>query len=224
MKPVVAIDGPSGAGKSTVARMLALELGYVHLDTGAMYRAVALAANRAGVDYADNAALDRLCSGLDLKLEPTEDGVRVLLGGEDVTGQIRSPQMSRGSSAVSAIPEVRKHMVNLQRQVGRGGAVVAEGRDMGTVVFAGSRAKFYLDASVEERARRRHMELGSRGITQPMDEVMAEMLQRDLDDSSREHSPLSKAPDAVYVDTTGLTPKEVVQVLAGKVRELEAGS
>jgi cytidylate kinase len=223
MKQVVAIDGPSGAGKSTVARMLAAKLGYTHLDTGAMYRAVALAASRRGISYGDGPGLDKLCAGLSIELAAAGDTVKVFLNGEDVTDAIRTPEMSLGSSAVSAVPQVRDHMVRLQRKAGEGGGVVAEGRDMGTVVFADTRAKFYLDASLEERARRRCDELEEKGMPEPLEKVLSQMEERDRNDSTRDHSPLMRADDAVYVDSTAMSPGEVVKTIARRVRELEAG-
>jgi cytidylate kinase len=221
LKPVVAIDGPSGSGKSTVARLLSKRLGYTHLDTGAMYRAVALAAMRSHIPLNDNKALDDLCSRIGIELVAVRGVGRILLNGEDVTEEIRLPELSMGSSAVSAVPEVRRHMVRLQREIGSRGAVVAEGRDMGTVVFHDTRAKFFLDAAPQERARRRWLQLQEGGVKVDMGKVLNELLQRDKNDESREHSPLKKAEDAVFVDTTDKTAEEVTDILAEKVLELE---
>jgi len=221
LKPVVAIDGPSGSGKSTVARMLSRRLGYTHLDTGAMYRAVALAAVRNQISLDDGPSLNNLCESLRIELVPKNEGVLVYLNGEDVTDDIRLPEMSLGSSAVSALPEVRRHMVRLQRELGREGAVVAEGRDMGTVVFPDTPAKFYLDASLQERARRRWKQLQEGGVREELDKVLNEIRQRDMNDASRDHSPLRKAEDAIYVDTTYKTVEEVTKILAERVLELE---
>lgn len=221
MKQIVAIDGPSGSGKSTVAAMLSRELGYMHLDTGAMYRAVALAAYYKNIPYDDPGRLNELCEKIRIEMHQGEDSVSVFLNGREVTEEIRSPEMSLGSSAVSSVPEVRSHMVRLQREIGRSGGIVAEGRDMGTVVFPGTPAKFYLDASPDERARRRWLQLKEMGIEENSDKVRSEMEKRDLKDASREHSPLKKADDAIHVDTTGMTIHEVVQELADRVRELE---
>jgi len=221
MKPVVAIDGPSGSGKSTVARMLSEKLGYLHLDTGAMYRAVALAATNGGIPFGDGPALSRMCGEIHIELNQEPRGIRVLLDGEDVTEKIRLPEMSMGSSAVSAVPEVRAHMVRLQREIGDKGGVVAEGRDMGTVVFPRSKAKFFLDASPRVRARRRWLELQARGHRVEFRNVLEEMVKRDLCDSSRGNSPLKKADDAVLVDTTGKAVEEVVRILYDRVLELE---
>ncbi len=221
MKQIVAIDGPSGAGKSTLSRTLARSLNYLHLDTGAMYRAVALAAIGAGVTLNDPAGLDKLCSVIDIKLKDEPDGLVVMLDGVDVTEQIRTPEISIASSNVSAVSEVRRHMVRLQREMGAQGGVIAEGRDVGTVVFPGTRAKFYIDASLWERARRRHEELKEKGADDTLEQVMAEIEQRDKNDSARSDSPLRIADDAIIVDTTYMTPEEVVKYIAEKVRELE---
>lgn len=221
MKQVVAIDGPSGSGKSTVAAMLAKALGYMHLDTGAMYRAVALAAAQDSIPYDDADHLDEMCQRLRIEMRQGQKGLLVYLNGQDVSEEIRSPGMSLGSSAVSSVPQVRNHMVRLQREIGRAGGIVAEGRDMGTVVFPDTRAKFYLDASPDERARRRWLQLKEVGIDENPDKVRREMVQRDHMDSSREHSPLKKADDAIHIDTTGMTIDQVVEKLASKVRELE---
>ncbi len=221
MKQIVAIDGPSGSGKSTVAALLAKKLGYMHLDTGAMYRAVALAAVLDNLPYDDAKGLDKLCEQIRLEMRRNDDIVSVYLNGRDVTEEIRSPEMSLGSSAVSAVPEVRSHMVRLQREIGSTGGIVAEGRDMGTVVFPDTPAKFYLDASPEERARRRWLQLKEMGMDEAPEKVRREMDERDQNDTSRKHSPLKKAEDAINVDTTGMSIGQVIETLADKVKELE---
>ena len=221
MKQVVAIDGPSGSGKSTVATLLAKKLGYIHLDTGAMYRAVALAAALEKIPFDDEKRLDGLCERIRIELYRENDGISVFLNGKDVTREIRTPEMSLGSSSVSSVPRVRDHMVRLQRAIGRSGGVVAEGRDMGTVVFPETRAKFYLDASSEERARRRWRQLKEMGQGEDLEKVHEEMVLRDQMDSSREHSPLTMADDAVHIDTTGMTIEAVVEKIEVIVRELE---
>lgn len=221
MKQIVAIDGPSGSGKSTVASMLSKELGYMHLDTGAMYRAVALAAVQENIELDDSIGLDELCGRIRIDMHPHEDGVSVFLNGKDVTEAIRSPDMSLGSSAVSSVEKVRSHMVRLQREIGGSGGIVAEGRDMGTVVFPDTAAKFYLDASPEERSRRRWQQLGEMGIEEDPEKVRRELDERDRNDSSREHSPLRIADDAIHIDTTGKSVKQVVMMIARKVEDLE---
>jgi cytidylate kinase len=199
---VVAIDGPAGAGKSTVARAVAAALGFTYLDTGAMYRAVALAATERGVPAASIAA--------SLKIEP---GERTLLDGRDVTDEIRTPAVSEVASRVAADPEVRRAVVAQQKRRLSEGDWVAEGRDIGTVVAPGAEVKVFLTADPEERARRRAAELGVDAAT-----VLAEQTIRDERDRTREHSPLAPAEGAVVVDTTGMTFAEVVEEIAALVR------
>src|SRR2546430_6805561 len=208
--PIVAIDGPAGAGKSTVARQLARRLGFTIIDTGAIYRSVALAAQRAGISWEDDTGLARL---LDTGLGLTFQGERVLLRGEDVTEAIRTPEISRGASVVSARPVVRQKLLQLQRDMGRSAprGAVLEGRDIGTVVFPDAEVKFFLTASDATRAQRRHAELAERGLAMPLDEVLAEQRRRDKDDMERSIAPLRAAPDAILVDTTGLDLGEVVE-------------
>ena len=214
MRPIVAIDGPAGAGKSTVARELARRLGFTIVDTGAIYRAVALAAQRAGIGWEDDAALGRLLdSGLGVSFVPAADGQRVLLHADDVSEAIRTPEISRGASIVSARPTVRQKLLGLQRQLGRSApaGAVMEGRDIGTVVFPDADVKFFLTANAEARAARRHAELAERGLPVPLGEVLEDQRRRDKDDSERAIAPLKPAPDAVVVDTTGLDLEEVVE-------------
>ena len=214
MPPIVAIDGPAGAGKSTVARELARRLGFTIVDTGAIYRAVALAARRANIGWEDDKALSQLLDeGLGISFAPGPDNQRVLLHGEDVTEAIRTPEISRGASVVSARPVVRRKLLGLQRQLGRaaGKGAVLEGRDIGTVVFPDADVKFFLTASDEARAARRHAELQDRGLSVPLQEVLADQRQRDKDDSERAIAPLKPALDAVVVDTTGMDLGEVVE-------------
>jgi cytidylate kinase len=208
--PIVAIDGPAGAGKSTVARQLASRLGFAIIDTGAIYRSVALAARRAGIAWDDDEGLRRL---LDAGLGLSFDGERVLLSGEDVTEAIRAPEISRGASVVSARPVVRQKLLQLQRDLGHAAprGAVLEGRDIGTVVFPDAQVKFFLTASDTARAQRRHAELAEKGIQVPLEEVFADQQRRDKDDTERAIAPLRPAPDAVRVDTTGLDLSEVVE-------------
>ncbi len=214
---IVAIDGPAGAGKSTVAKRLAGCLGYVLLDTGALYRCVALAAQRSEIAWDDESAVANLAQGLArdgaIVLQPdagAERGFRVMLKGEDVSRAIRTPGVSMGASRVSAIAAVRQALLDLQRSVGRAGGVVAEGRDIGTVVFPNAEAKFFLTASVELRARRRRAELEATGSSVDISVVRAEVVQRDKQDSERAHAPLRQAQDAVLVDSTNRSVDEVV--------------
>jgi len=221
---IVAIDGPAGAGKSTASRAVAARLGFAMVDTGAIYRTVALAATRAGVALDDDARLGALLPGVAIRFAPPATpgtGQRVLLGDEDVSVLIRTPPMSLGASKVSARPVVRAGLLDLQRRLalapGNAGAVL-EGRDIGTVVFPDADAKFFLTASPEERARRRHAELQAKGDPSSFDEVLADQLRRDRDDSERAVAPLRPAADAVVVDTSGIPLDAVVDRL---VRDVE---
>jgi CMP/dCMP kinase len=215
---VVTIDGPAGAGKSTTARQLAARLQYAFLDTGAIYRTVALSARRQGVDWSDGVALAALAASLDLHFEGSGPQSRVVVGGQDITGDIRTPEISDGASRVSAFPEVRAALLSLQRSIGARGRIVAEGRDTGTVVFPTAAAKFFLTAPVQVRADRRTRELQAAG--QPVDpaEVLREMDLRDARDRTRAVSPLRKADDAVEIDTAGLSADEVVDRMEAVVR------
>ena len=220
-KVVVAIDGPAGAGKSTVTRALTRELGYQLLDTGALYRSVALAASRAGVPLHDEPRVAELAGSLPIRFELDGDVNRVYLDGEDVSEAIRTSEMSEGASVVSALPAVRAALLDLQRDIGRAGGVVAEGRDIGTVVFPDAPVKFFLTASVAERARRRLAELEQRGEITDIETVKAEIERRDHRDSSRGVAPLRQAPDAVLVDSTGRSVDEIVTEMAVAVRRAE---
>jgi CMP/dCMP kinase len=220
---IVAIDGPAGAGKSTASRLLAARLGFAMVDTGAIYRTVALAATRAGIALDDDPGLAALLPALAIRFAPPAAagaGQRVLLGSEDVSTEIRTPPMSLGASKVSARPVVRAGLLDLQRRLatapGNVGAVL-EGRDIGTVVFPDADAKFFLVATAEERARRRHAELSAKGDPSTFDEVLADQRQRDKDDSEREIAPLKPAEDAVVVDTSGTPLEAVVETLAREV-------
>ena len=220
---VIAIDGPSGAGKSTVASLLARRLGVPYLDTGAMYRAVALLALRQGatVPLADEVAerVRRIDVGGRLLIASGADGsVHVVLDGEDVSAAIRTPDCTLMASAVSALPEVRTMLVRLQRELGRRGGGVVEGRDIGTVVFPDADLKVFLTASDEVRARRRHQELLAKGQQVDFDQVLADQRKRDADDSSRELAPLKAADDAVVVDSSGVPFDGVVGQIAALAR------
>lgn len=208
---IVTIDGPSGGGKSTISRMLAAKLGFTYLDTGAMYRAVGLKMKRAGIDPDDELAVAAALEDLDIHLSPKDnDDVRVLLNGEDVSAAIRTAEMGPIASRVSAKKAVRKKLTKLQQHMGRKGSIVAEGRDMGTVVFPGADFKFFLDASAEERARRRYEQLKERGEKADYDAILEQIIKRDEDDSSRELAPLKPAKDAILVDSSKMNPDEVL--------------
>jgi len=216
---VIAIDGPSGAGKSTIARMLARRLGYTYIDTGALYRAIGWKVKQDGVDPSDDAALQQLCSRTDVTIKHDPNGQRVLVNGVEVTGEIRTPEMGMMASAVSKSPAVRARLLTLQRGLGASGGVVMDGRDIGTVVFPGADVKFYLDASAEERGRRRWRELKEQGMDVDQAVITAEMRARDLQDISRDIAPLKRAPDASYVDSSSLTIEEVVAAMLSACAE-----
>jgi cytidylate kinase len=219
----VAIDGPAGAGKSTTARLLAARLRYDLLDTGAIYRVMALLARRSGVPWEDGPGVAALADGLDLKFR-LEGGVNhVVVGGVDTSKEIRTPEMSDGASRVSALPEVRDALLDLQRRLGAEGGVVVEGRDIGTVVFPDAGAKFFLTANADERARRRVAELQAAGRPADFAATRAEMQARDERDSNRSVAPLKQAPDAVAIDSSGLTAEEVVSRMAAIVAGAAGG-
>lgn len=206
---VIAIDGPAGSGKSTVARQVAERLGFIYIDTGAMYRAIALVAIRKGVALDDRPALEDLARSADLRFVPESN--RLLLGDEDITSSIRTAEVSQSSSIVSTVEGVRRELVSMQRRMGRDGNVVMEGRDIGSVVFPNAEVKVYLDASPEARARRRFEEEPD-GMS--FEQVVEEIRKRDERDRQREHSPLVRAPGAVEIDTTTMTIPEVVDRVA----------
>ncbi len=218
-RPVVTIDGPTASGKSTVARAVAARLGSIYVDTGAMYRSVALAAMRRGLDLSDADAVARLAQTLAIEFRQDARGLRVVLNGEDVTEAIRTPEVSDGASIVSTSPGVRTAMVARQREMGADGGVVMEGRDIGTVVFPDAEVKIFLKASLEARARRRHDELKARGVNVDFDEVRRTEAQRDQRDETRALSPLRPAADAVVLDTTNQAVEEVIETIVRLVRE-----
>ena len=212
MAIVIAIDGPAGAGKSTIARRIADKLGYVYVDSGAMYRAVALWAMRRGVALSDMHRLEQLATEAAIEFAPG-DG-KVLLNGEDVSQAIRTPEVSEAASEVSRIAAVRRALVAKQREIGEHNSIVMEGRDIGSVVFPNATVKIFLDALPEVRAERRAAE-----STLPAEVVAEHIRQRDRRDQTRAHSPLVQAPDAVYVDTTGMTLEEVEAALLKIIRD-----
>jgi cytidylate kinase len=210
MKDVITIDGPAGSGKSTVSRRLAKRIQALYLDTGAMYRAVALAAKRQGIHLNDGTRLRELCSCLDLHFKMDEAPPRLFLDGEDISLAIRSPEMDMASSKVSAVREVREAMTELQRKMAMDMRLVAEGRDMGTVVFPDAKHKFFLTASLKVRAERRYRELLGRGEGVPKALVESELKKRDHQDETRPLAPLRPAEDAKLIDSTLMTPEEVI--------------
>lgn len=226
-RPVVAIDGPAGAGKSTVTKLVAERLGYLLVDTGALYRTVALAVARAGIAFEDEKRVGDLAEALAsqnaVSVGRAADGAMlVFLFGEDVSSKIRTQELGQGASIVSAQPRVREALLELQRAAGRDGGVVLEGRDIGTVVFPQAEAKFYLTASVDERARRRHAQLAAAGTPADLETVRSEVVVRDHRDSTRPIAPLRRAPDAIEVDSSGISIEDVVDHIVSRVKVLEA--
>ena len=217
MALIVAIDGPSGVGKTTTSKLVAHELNLPHIDTGAMYRAIGLAAIRDGIDTRDADALEALAARATIEFVPG-DPPRVLLEGEDITSLIRTPEMSMAASNVSAVPAVRRVLVRLQQELGRRNGGVLEGRDIGTKVFPETPHKFFLTARPEVRARRRYAELIARGQPADYDSVLADCMLRDTQDSTRADSPLTWHESYTVIDTSDLTIGEVVGVIVGRVR------
>jgi cytidylate kinase len=218
-KHIIAIDGPVGSGKSTVARRVAEMLGYTHLDSGAMYRAVGLKALREGVPLDSAERLAQIAESARIDLVPQDGKLRVLLDGEDVTEAIRAPEVSHAASVVAVVPGVRHPMVDEQRRAGAQGGVVMEGRDIGSVVFPDADLKIFLDASPEVRAARRQREYEEKGEPMEFEKVLAEVHARDRRDREREMSPLVRAPDAVVVDNTAMDAEETARVIVLLARE-----
>lgn len=214
---IIAVDGPSGAGKSTVSQKLAEKMGYLYLDTGAMYRAAALKALRMGLDLDDPDSVAKIKDELEIDLVKGPDCLRVLLGGEDVSNEIRRPDMGMAASRISRHRAIREKLWSLQRRLGEKGGVVAEGRDMGTVVFPRADFKFFVTASAEERARRRYSELAQKGYQVDYNEVLEDVKKRDEQDSKRELAPLKSAEDAVLVDTTSLNIEQTVEKILAHI-------
>lgn len=214
----VAIDGPAGAGKSTIARSVAKELGFIYVDTGALYRAIGLHALQNGADPKVQEQVKPLLSGLTVRLCFVDSEQRVLLNGEDVSEQIRTPEVSMAASGVSALKSVREFLFELQRSMAKENDVVMDGRDIGTVVLPNAQVKIFLTATPQERARRRHRELLEKGAQVSYGEVLADLKKRDYDDSHRAIAPLKPAADAVVVNTTTLNLQESIQLLLGIIR------
>lgn len=217
-KLIIAIDGPSGAGKSTLSKALARELEYLNIDTGAMYRSVALLAQQKGVDLHDEAGLKKLCADLSIKFIRCQDSEKVIANGVDVSAEIRTPEVSLLTAQVAASPSVRDAMVKLQREMGAKGGVVLEGRDIGTVVFPYADVKFFLLATAEERGRRRYEELLAKGSDVTLEQTIAEVQARDKTDMSRTHAPLIQADDAIVIDSTQLPINAVLEKMTTIVK------
>jgi cytidylate kinase len=215
-KLLITIDGPAGAGKTSVSRALADRLGYRYIDTGALYRGIALAVRNQGVDPQDGESLKRLCKDIDLNFIKQKQGLVLFLNGENISDRIRTPEITMMASTVSAHPIVREFLLDLQKDLGREKAAVFEGRDMGTVVFPHADLKFFLDASTRTRARRRYEEQKSK-ISQTLDEVERDIQRRDRNDSTRDVAPLKPAADAIIIDSTEMNVDEVVDFMVSHI-------
>ena len=218
---VIAIDGPSGAGKSTAARLLAERLGYLYIDTGAMYRAIGWKAKQEQIDTSDEGKLMDLCRRSVVTIKQDNKDPRIYLDGVDVTGEIRTPEMGMMASAVSKSPAVRARLLILQRELGRNGRVVLDGRDIGTVVFPDAEVKFFLDASEEERGRRRYLELKAKGMDVDCARITKEIQDRDRQDSERELAPLKKASDALLIDCTALSIDATIEKMLAVINKVK---
>lgn len=220
MSIAVAIDGPAGAGKSTIARAAASSLGFIYVDTGALYRSIGLNALRKGVDLADTKAIENSLEGMKVELSFDEQGAQiVLLNGEDVSSLIRTPEVSMSASKVSAVPAVRAFLLDLQRNMAKTQSVIMDGRDIGTVVLPDAEVKIFLTASPEIRAKRRFDELIQKGQQVKYEDVLADVIERDYNDSHREIAPLKPAEDSVLADTSGLTLEESIELIINIIKE-----
>ncbi len=214
---VIAVDGPSGAGKSTTARLLADRLCYIYIDTGAMYRAVGWKAKQEGIDPKDEEKIADLCRRTEVTIRQDKNNSSFYVDGQDVTGEIRTPEMGMMASAVSKSPAVRARLLTLQRELGKKGGVVMDGRDIGTVVFPDADVKFYLDASAEERGRRRYRELKDKGMDVDLMRITQEIRDRDKQDSSRSLAPLRRAENALLIDSTVLSIDAVLEKMLSEI-------
>jgi cytidylate kinase len=222
-KKIITIDGPAGAGKSTVSKALAKKLGYIYLDTGALYRALAHKALKAKISLEDTSELANLCSGTTVSLKNVDGKMFVLVDGEDVGNKIRTEEVGLAASKISAFDVVRKSLLNLQREAGLQGGIVAEGRDMGSIVFPHADYKFYLDANVEERTRRRYNELLAKGAGAEYLSIQKDMMTRDDQDSQRKIAPLKASADAIIIDSTGLPVEGVVEKIIKHISGKKGG-
>jgi len=217
---VIALDGPSGAGKSTIARLLAQQLGYIYIDSGAMYRAIGWKVKQEGIDSSDEERLAELCLRTEILIRNDNSDPKVYVDGKDVSGMIRTQEMGMMASSVSKSPSVRARLLTLQRELGKNGGVVMDGRDIGTVVFPDAEIKFFLDASTEERGRRRYLELKAKGIDVELGRITEEIRDRDEQDSSRALAPLRKADDALLLDSTHMSIEDVLTMMLSIVKKV----
>ncbi len=218
---IITIDGPAGSGKSTIARLLAKRLGFTYLDTGALYRAVAYEIKDKGIDIKDRKRLYEIVKNMDLMFEYDKDDTLIYVNGIEVSEQLRTPEMDMLSSRISKIKEVREALLELQRKLAEKGKVIAEGRDMGTVVFPRAKIKFFLTATLKERAKRRYIQLKEKGVDVEFKKIMKDLKRRDEQDTSRAIAPLRAAKDAIIIDTTELGVQEVLERLIFKIKEVE---
>jgi len=218
-KKVITIDGPAGAGKSTVSKALADKLQYTYLDTGALYRALAYKALKCNIQVTDQEQMKRLCSETDVSIKNIDGQMTVYVDGKNVAEKIRTEEVGLTASTISAFPIVRQKLLSLQREAGEQGGIVAEGRDMGSVVFPNADLKFYLDADIRERTKRRHDELLSKGVKDDMSGILQGMKTRDQQDAQREIAPLKATPDSIVIDSTHLSITEVVEKILGYVQQ-----
>ncbi len=216
---IITIDGPAGSGKSTTAKALAQKLNYLYLDTGAMYRAITLKVIRRGITESQSDEVENLLLETGVSLQRENSSLLVLLDGEDVSDQIRSPEVDIEIGWVCQIPAVRDRLVALQQKIGENGGLVAEGRDMGTVVFPDAECKFFLVAGIKERGRRRWLEMSNRGIKISQDQITADLSRRDKIDAQRKLSPLQKAPDSIEIDTSNLTIQQQTEIILEEIRD-----
>ena len=220
-KLIIAIDGPAGSGKSSIGDMLAEGLGYIHLSTGLIYRAIGWKANKAGIAFTNIPEMMQLIEQTNITFQRSNEGTAsIIVDGKDISDILTTNEVGLLASAVSAIPEVRQGLLSLQRRAGKGGGVILDGRDIGTVVFPNADLKFYLDASAEERAKRRFLQLQARGSQTDLNQLILDIRKRDYDDSHREVAPLRQADDAVYIDSTDLSPEDVVQKMMTEIRKM----
>ncbi len=218
---VIAIDGPSGAGKSTVARLLAQRLGYIYIDTGALYRSIGWKAKKENLDTTDENALADLCGRTEVTIKQDNSDPRFYVDDHDVTREIRTPEMGMMASIVSKSPAVRARLLTMQRELGKNGGVVMDGRDIGTVVFPGADRKFFLEASAEERGKRRYRELKEKGMDVDLAQITREIMDRDSQDRGRSISPLRKADDALLIDSSFLSIEQVVDRMLAEIKKVK---